>query len=190
VERVSEIQDAAIYGMVEESWEVEVFGGRPIDLTDPVKFGAPSVTVGEDGLTDPTVPVIYGPVAVRTVGNWAAIETSNIKTGVEANAEMAEKGSTSLGPRQVREMDLITGWEIDAWGEIRIEGMEKREDGALVLVRWLVRPYSPPVEHCSSCGDPKDWHTRFNNDDAFAAPGKGACIRTYNGGCDCEIYQP
>lgn len=132
-----------MHGMAAERWQVEVHGGRPPDFqNEPLMFGTPQTFVGgEEGLSPVSVPVIYGPVGVRTVEGWAVMEVSEPKSEEEVRAELEANGHTSYGPRHVRTMDIITGWEIDWTGAIIITGMETREDGALVMVSWRLDPY-------------------------------------------------
>lgn len=129
--------------MSSECWQVEVFGGatQPDIETAPLMFGTPTVYVGgeDEGLSDPTVPLVYGPVAVRTVDRWAAIETYH-------PVESTEKTQASFRPNIHREMAHILTFEIDHWGHVRLYGLEQRDDGAMVSATWEVTQYQVPQE--------------------------------------------
>jgi hypothetical protein len=130
-------------GLVNEIWQVQIFRGAEISVSDgPVKLGTPEIGIGgPEGVTQARVPLVYGPVGVRTVGEWGCIEASEPKTQQAMEEELAANGYASGGPRILRTMDPITSFEFGSFGEITLSGMEARNDGALVRVSWEITPY-------------------------------------------------
>lgn len=129
-------------------WDVEVTGGaRDVDVASsaPLKFGTTTVTIGPDGLSDPTVPLVYGPVALRTVGgDWMVMETPSTKTEEQAQRELAERGISRQGPDQHRVMEVVHQVAFQEYGEIVVSGLEAGPDGVPHFVTWVITPTSSP----------------------------------------------
>lgn len=123
-------------------WQVTIHGGATdVNASAPVKFGTPTITVGNDGLSPTFVPLMYGPVYLRSVDDWLVIEVPNDITAEETTRLLRENGMVNTGPKKLRVMDHMHRVEFTDWGEIRITGLEAREDGTAVFAVWLVDKY-------------------------------------------------
>lgn len=167
-------------------WQVNVAYGspKPMDLTAPIMMGTPTILVGGDEPSDPFVPILYGPVYLRHVDGWMAIETREWVT--HDNVIGHPPGSAFEQNKIYREMHHAR-LELDHSGELRISGLEERADGAMVRALWIAEPYesNEPENLCEHCSHFVEWHTRHNGDDQFAQDGKGACISV---DCDCPTF--
>lgn len=129
-------------------WQVEILrGDQDIVPSEATKFGIPTLTLG-DGAAK--VPLLYGPVLVRSIDRSLVIETVHQITQEEMDAEKAEQGHTFWNRQEGaiyfrnlphREMRFVQHIEFDDWGHVRVEGMEERKDGSLVAAVWEIGPY-------------------------------------------------
>ncbi len=125
-------------------WRVKVLQGLPVTIEEnaPLVMGTPTVSVGDGGLSDPGVDLEYGPVGLRSDGSWCCIESPIRLLRSEYERRLKENGVVSVGSRIHREMQHVTRIEFDSWGNVRVEGLERRPDGSAGFALWEVSPYA------------------------------------------------
>lgn len=136
-----------------QHWKVQVlFGDKEVSADGPVAFGTPQIFVGPaDGTaSEAQVPLVYGPVAVRSHGNWVCIETRSIADdeGIPNDPDGGEPIHNDIH----REM-IFLSVEFDYFGHVRLDGYETRDDGVMIGAAWELSPFVPEDEPEASLED-------------------------------------
>lgn len=129
---------------VDARWDVEVFkGAAGVDVVNaPVRFGTTSITLDQDGASEPGVPLIYGPVGLRSADDWLCMEVEIQLTQSEFDRQIRECGGVNIGTRIVRTMQHVHRVSFDEWDGIRIFGLEEKSDGTAVFAIWRAWPHA------------------------------------------------
>ncbi len=132
-----------------EFWQVLVLrGATDIDVTRaPTKFGTPQTSPTDDGeLTNTIVPLVYGPVGIRSVDLGLVIETAVRESEETIREHMQVRGSYSPRTEWHREMVHVHRFEFTWGGAIRVEGLEADADGRPAFAVWEIEPYEPAYD--------------------------------------------